>query len=83
MWPRKIKAERSTAEARTPHGPIARSGDQPSQSLKTGPKSSATEPAPNNSQDYRAGDTSFQQRLKVADMQGMTLREFETALPEG
>jgi hypothetical protein len=75
-----MSAERLIAEARTLHGVITRTGDQLNQSLKTGWKSSALELAPDNSLDYRAGDWSFQQRLKVADMQGMTLREFEKRL---
>jgi hypothetical protein len=75
-----MKAERQIAEARTLHGVIARTGDQLDRSLKTGGKSSALELAPYNSLEYGAGDWSFQQRLKVADMQGMTLREFEKRL---
>jgi hypothetical protein len=75
-----MKAERLIAEARNLHALIARNGGQLNRSLKTGLNSSAMELAPHNPLDYRAGDSSFQQRLKVADMQGMTLREFEKRL---
>jgi len=75
-----MKAVRLIAEMRTLHGLIAQTGDQLNQSPKTGWKSSAVELAPPNSLDYAAGDWSFQQRLKTADMQGMTLREFEKRL---
>jgi hypothetical protein len=80
MWLSRMKAERLIAEVRTLHGLIAQTGDQPNQSPKTGGKSSALELAPPNSLDYTAGDWSFQERLKTADTQGMTLREFEKRL---
>jgi|HubBroStandDraft_1064217.scaffolds.fasta_scaffold201704_1 hypothetical protein len=80
MWLSKMKVERLIAEARTLHGLIPRARDEPDQSLKTGWKSSAVELAPHNSLDYRIGDWSFQQRLKMADMEGMTLRDFEKRL---
>jgi len=80
MWLSKMKVERLIVEARTLHGLIPRTGDQLDRTLKTGWKSSALELAPHNSLDYGAGDRSFQQRLKVADMQGMTLRDFEKRL---
>jgi hypothetical protein len=83
MWLSKMKAGRLIAEVRTLHGLVPRNGGQLNRSLKTGLESSTVELAPYDSPDHRAGDSSFQQRLKVADMQGMTLREFETALPEG
>jgi hypothetical protein len=80
MWPSKMKVVRLIAEARTLHGLVPPAGDQPDLSLKTGRKSSALELAPQRSLDDRVGDWSFQQRLKVADMQGMTLRDFEKRL---
>jgi hypothetical protein len=80
MWLSKMKAQRLIAEARILHGVVVRTGDQLNRSLKPGRKSSALELAPHNSLDQRAGDGSFQQRLKVADVQGMTLSEFEKRL---
>jgi hypothetical protein len=79
MWPSKMKAERLIAEARALHGATAPTGDQLNRSLETETKTSPPNLAPGNSLD-KAGDSSFQQRLKVADMQGMTLREFEKRL---
>jgi hypothetical protein len=80
MWPSKLKTERLIAEARALQGATAPAGDQLNRSLETETKTSPLNPAPDNSLDKRAGDSSFQQRLKVADVQGMTLREFEKRL---
>jgi hypothetical protein len=80
MWLSKMKVERLLAEARSLHGLIPRTGDQPNLSLKTGRKSSALELTPHISLGNGAGDRSFQQILKAADMQGMTLRDFEKRL---
>jgi hypothetical protein len=74
-----MKAARLIVELRTLHGLIGQTEDQLNPSLKTGWKSSALELAPQNSPDV-AGDRSFQQRLKTADTQGMTLRDFEKRL---
>jgi hypothetical protein len=80
MWPSKMKVGRLIAEARSLHGLIPRTGDQLDQGVKTGLESSALELAPHDSFEYGIGDRSFQQRLKVADTQGMTLRDFEKRL---
>jgi hypothetical protein len=75
-----MKAERQIADARTLHGGIATTEDKPDQSLKTERETSHLELAPSNSLDDTTGDSSFQQRLKAADTQGITLREFEKRL---
>jgi hypothetical protein len=80
MWPSRIRAERLIAEARTLQDLIAQTGKQLNLNPKAVWKSSASELGAHNSLDNRISAGSFQQRLKVAERQGLTLREFEKHL---
>jgi len=77
MWPSKMRIEQLIAEARTFQGAIARTGRHSSPDMKMVWKSSASDLAATYTPlDRRAGVAPFQQRLKLAERQGMTLREF-------
>jgi hypothetical protein len=80
MWPSKMHVEQLIAQARTLRGLVAQTGRRLNSNPKAVWKSSASELAANDSLDYRMGAVPFQQRLQVAEMQGMTLREFEKHL---
>jgi hypothetical protein len=80
MWPIKIRAEQLMAEARTLRGQISQTGRRLNLNPKLVWKSSATELATHDPLGYRAGAVSFQQRLKLAEKQGMTLQQFEKQL---
>ena len=80
MWPSKMHAEQLIAEARNLGGLIGGVGRDLDPSLTADWRSSTLKFGAYNSLDYRTGGFSFQQRLKVAERQGMTLREFEKRL---
>lgn len=80
MWPSKIRAEQIVAEMQTLQDLIAQTGRQLNLNTKVVWKSSASELGAHGSLDHRIGAVSFQQRLKIADRQGLTLREFEKHL---
>jgi hypothetical protein len=80
MWPNKMRTEQLVAEARTLRGLIAQTGAHFNLNPKMEWKSSASEPFIRNSLGFRAEAVSFQQRLKLAESQGLTLLEFEKRL---
>jgi hypothetical protein len=82
MWPIKIRTEQLIAEARTLRGQISETGRRLDINPKMVWKSSAPELSAYNPPNYRVGAVSFQQRLKSAEGQGVTLQEFEKQLRE-
>lgn len=73
MWPRRMHDKRAVAEARNVQG----LGSQTRGIVRKSPGSGL---ATYISLELGAGKTSFQQRLQLAESQGMTLREFENLL---
>jgi hypothetical protein len=75
-----MHAKRLVAEAQAMRGMVAQTG----RGLNLGPKivwkTSASELVKYNSLELGAGTISFQQRLQLAQKQGITLREFEKLL---
>jgi hypothetical protein len=80
MWPKKMRVEQLTAEARTLRGLVAETGSHLNLTPKLVWKSSALELGAHISLDQRAAVVPFQRRLQLAQSQEMTLREFEKRL---
>ena len=80
MWPSRTRVKRGAAEAHTARGPVVLAGGFLDVISRFGSKSTASELATYEAPEFGAMAMSFQQRLRLAGTQGVTLREFEKLL---
>jgi len=80
MWPNGMHDKRDVAEARNVRGLVSQTGMTFNLISGIVGKSPASGLATHASLELGAGKTSFQQRLQLAETQGITLREFEKLL---